>query len=263
MKLINDSYYTPIEIAHRLCDLTFEIIGKENITDIIEPSAGNGAFSNYLECTAYDINPQAENIIKSNFLTQPLTYKKGRLFIGNPPFGNSLHLARKFYEKCCLYGDYIAFILPISQLNNNLQFYKFDLVCSEDLGVADYSGVTLHCVFNIYRRPENGSLNSKPNVKLDDIQIREYRRGTTIDVPLGYDYAMCNWGNGTLGKVPKYVGEYAQEVYFYCKDKSLVNKLIEILSYDKIRSYVQSISMKKISVARLYLYIRENIPNVK
>lgn len=30
---------------------------------------------------------------------------------------------------------YIAFIQPISQLNNNLQMYEFDLIYSEDLGI--------------------------------------------------------------------------------------------------------------------------------
>ncbi len=30
---------------------------------------------------------------------------------------------------------------------------------------------------------------------------------------------MCNWGNGCLGKVPKFIGEYAQEVYFFCNDE--------------------------------------------
>ena len=45
-KIINDKYYTPIELAKYCIDKTYKIIGRENITDIIEPSAGNGSFSN-------------------------------------------------------------------------------------------------------------------------------------------------------------------------------------------------------------------------
>ena len=42
-KLDNDKYYTPIDLAKKCIDKTFEIIGKENITEIIEHSAGNGS----------------------------------------------------------------------------------------------------------------------------------------------------------------------------------------------------------------------------
>ena len=87
MKIKNDKYYTPQNLAKRLIEKTFEIIGKDNITEIIEPSAGNGSFSNQLNCIAYDIEPENENIIKCDFLSLRMLYKKGRLFIGNPPFG--------------------------------------------------------------------------------------------------------------------------------------------------------------------------------
>ena len=56
-KIENDKYYTPVDLAKYCIGKTFEIIGKENITDIIEPSAGNGSFSNQLDCTAYDLYP--------------------------------------------------------------------------------------------------------------------------------------------------------------------------------------------------------------
>ena len=86
-KIINDKYYTPIDLAKYCIDKTYEIIGKENITEIIEPSAGNGSFSNQLNCIAYDIEPECDGIIKQDFLTTELEYNKGRLIIGNPPLG--------------------------------------------------------------------------------------------------------------------------------------------------------------------------------
>jgi hypothetical protein len=43
-KILNDKYYTSIELAKKCIDKTFEIIGEENITDIIEPSAGMDHF---------------------------------------------------------------------------------------------------------------------------------------------------------------------------------------------------------------------------
>lgn len=159
-KISNDKYYTNKDLAKYCIDKTFDIIGKDNIIDIIEPSAGNGSFSNQMNCVAYDIAPENKNIIKQDFLKLNLEYKKHRLLIGNPPFGERGNLIRKFYNKSIELGDYIAFILPIKFHNNNEVLYKFDLIYSEDLGMHKYSDVNLHCCFNIYRRPSNG-LNKK------------------------------------------------------------------------------------------------------
>lgn len=41
------------------------------------------------------------------------------------------------------------------------------------------------------------------------------------------------------------------------------DRLKEILQYELIREYVKSISMKKISVARLYMYIKDNIDGIE
>ena len=85
----------------------------------------------------------------------------------------------------------------------------------------------------------------------------------TKEIKPDYDYAMCNCGNGCLGKVPEYVGQYAQEVYFYCHNKKYKEILTKLLEYDTIRAYVKSISGKKISVMRLYKYLRDNIEGIE
>ena len=114
-KIKLDKYYTPLEISKYCIEKTFEILKGEEISEIIEPSAGAGSFSNQIEnCIAYDIKHEGENIIEQDFLTLDLSYKKGRMFIGNPPFGPGSNLARKFLIKCAKLGDYISFILPLS-----------------------------------------------------------------------------------------------------------------------------------------------------
>ena len=269
MKIRNAKYYTPTDLAERLINKTFKIIGKENITDIIEPSAGKGAFSNILNCKAYDIEPEADNIIKQDFLTLNLFYKKGRLIIGNPPFGERNSIAVKFYQKACTLGDYIAFILPISQLDNSLQMYQFDLIYSEDLGIKSYSGNMLHCCFNIYKRPSMG-INKKPDIRLKDISIKDYRvyrdkyytPKQLIKIYKGYDYAICGRGNGSFGNIPEYIGQYSTEYYFYCQNKDILPEMLKLLERDTIRNYVKSISSMGISMARLYKYFRENIKNI-
>ena len=225
-KLTNDKYYTPLHVVDKCISIVKDTLPDVIISEIIEPSAGSGVGIDSLKdnfpnipIIAYDIEPERNDIIKADFLYLSLGYKKDRLIIGNPPFGNSNSSSIKFFQKACDMADYIAFIQPISQLNNNLQMYQFDLIKSIDLGVEHYTDRELHCCFNIYQRPKNWFLNSKPDYKLKDIEIKEYRRNGNYPKPENYDYGMCNWGNGSLGKVPKYVGEYAQEVYFYCYKK--------------------------------------------
>ena len=55
-KLHLDKYYTPKELAKYCINKTYEVIGKENITEIIEPSAGSGSFSLQIpNCMGKDI----------------------------------------------------------------------------------------------------------------------------------------------------------------------------------------------------------------
>lgn len=267
-KILNDKYYTPIPLANRLIDKVIEVIGKENITEVVEPSAGNGSFYNILKekfanvkVSAFDIQPETEGIIKADYLTLTEQYKKGRLYIGNPPFGTHNWTSYNFYKKNIVNGDYIAYIQPISQLNNKIKFYHFDLIYSEDLGVIDYSGVNLHCCFNIWKRPKSLKFNPKPNVKLKEVTIKEYRRGGsyTLDtIDTNFDYCMCNFGNGSFGNTPSYIGEYAQELYFYCHNKEKVELLKSLLERETIRRYCHSIAAKKMSMAKFYLYLKEN-----
>ena len=224
-KIDNDKYYTPIELAKYCIDKTYEIIGRENILEVIEPSAGNGSFSSQLDCMAYDIKPEHENIIKQDYLTLELPYKQNRLIIGNPPYGRCLSLAQKFYKKSIEIADYIAFILPISQLNNTQSMYEFDLIYSEDLGLKNYSGKELHCCFNIYKRNPNG-LNKSKKIKLKDIKIiRQDSKGYS-DI-LDYDLRMCYWGNGSAGKILKDNETYSAEYKIIINNKKLKDNIIK------------------------------------
>ena len=260
MKIDNDKYYTPIDLAKYCIDKTYEIIGKENITDIIEPSAGNGSFSNQLDCIAYDIEPEREGIIKQDYLKLDLPYKKGRCIIGNPPYGRCLNLAQKFYKQAIKQGDYIAFILPISQLNNSNSMYEFDLIYSEDLGMHNYSGVNLHCCFNIYKRPKNG-LNKKQNYKLKDISI--YRQDSKGYKDKNFDIRMCYWGNGTAGKILKDNEHYSAEYKIKIHNLELKNEIIRVLNEVDWKQELKHIAMLKIQQFHIYDLLKREIPEIK
>lgn len=188
-----DKFYTPIDIAQKCVDLMLETIkDKINATEYLEPSAGSGNFSNLIPNTiAYDIQPDNDQIIKADFLKLPIKYMKGRVIFGNPPFGNRNNLTRSFFKKSTLISDVIAFVLPVSQLNNIDSLYQFDLVKSIDLGVLEYSGIKVHCCFNIYLRPLNG-LNKKPNHKTDEIIV--YRDDQPDYDNVKFDFAIVRRG---------------------------------------------------------------------
>jgi predicted RNA methylase len=223
-KLHLDKYYTSDDVAQHCIDVARKVLKGKIITEVIEPSAGNGVFSKKIKnCIAYDLEPEDDSIIQADFLTLNLEYKKGRLFIGNPPYGSRNTLSVKFFKKCIQSGDYVAFILPISQLNNNQQMYEFDLIYSEDLGKTEYSDRKIHCCFNVYKRPIAG-LNKKTVVQIDGVQIIESRLGKNR--PEKYDYAICAWG----ASIGKNIGNnhFAKEFYFVL-DADIKNKVIELL----------------------------------
>jgi len=100
-----------------------------------------------------------------------------------------MSLAQKFFKKSIMMGDYVAFILPISQLWNTNSLFEFDLIHSEDLGKVTYSDRNLHCCYNIYKRPD-GVLNPRPKNKLSSIKIvRQDSKG--YDEFDDFDIRMC------------------------------------------------------------------------
>lgn len=266
-KIELDKYYTPPNLARYIVNKTKEIIGEENITEYIEPSAGSGVFLDYLDkpYIAYDIEPEDNRILQQDFLTLKLEYKYGRMIIGNPPYGKKNTLAVQFYKKAIKLGDYIAFILPISQYKNNYQMYEFDLIYSEDLGLKHYTDRDLHCCFNIYKRPPNG-LNKKPNYRLKDVEIKENRRtGQQIDNINNFDVAICSFGSGIIGRVPEYKGQYAKEFYFKIHNDKLKSKIIElIMTTDWELEVCNGISgQTNLAQWQVYKYIKEQIPEVQ
>ncbi|NFH40836.1 hypothetical protein [Clostridium sporogenes] len=264
-KIKNDKYYTPKELAKYCIDKTYEIIGEENISEVIEPSAGNGSFSLQIPsvCWAYDIDPEQERIIQKDFLELNITYLWGRLIIGNPPFGTRNTMAVKFYKKAIELGDYVAFILPISQYKNTQQMYEFDLLYSEDLGIKEYSEIPLHCCFNIYRRPSCGELNKKPNYDLKDVEVIEFRRGGKAIAPKEYDFGMCTWGNGSCGKQVQYQGQYAQEHYIIVKNPIFKEKIIKVCNETDWRHLYPSVSSAKLQTWKIYKHLKEQIPELE
>ena len=266
----NDKYYTPQDLAKYCVEKTKEVIGEDNITEYIEPSAGSGVFLNYLDkpYLAYDIEPENNKVKKQDWLSLELDYKQGRCIIGNPPYGRSNNLSVQFYKKSIKIGDYISFILPISQLNNNKRMYEFDLVYSEDLGEQLYSNRKVRCCLNIFKRNKNG-LNKQPNYKLKDVTIESGRRGRgksskviTKDI-FDYDIGICAWGV-SCGKILDMEGKYCYEHFIKINNNTYKNKVIELIKNTKWEDVYPMLSKSKlINQWQIYKYIKEQIPEIK
>ena len=223
-------------------------------------------FLNYLPegTLAYDIEPEDERVNKQDYLSLDLQYKKGRCVIGNPPFGNRNTLSVKFFKKSLKFADYIAFILPISQLNNNQQMYEFDLIYSEDLGTKNYSGRQLHCCLNIFKRNVNG-LNKKLVYKSQDIEIQENRRtGHQINDIRDFDIGICSFGKGIIGRIPEYKGQYAKEMYFKIHNDNLKDKIINIVKNTDWENGMCNGTSGQTNLTQwqVYKYIKEQIPEI-
>lgn len=202
-KIALDKFYTPDALASYCVQKALEVIGKDRITEFVEPSAGAGAFLPYLKATgipylAYDIAPEGEGIIQADFLSLPMLYKRGRCFIGNPPFRYTFKIGGKFYRRACQLGDFIAFILPINSLGGTPELSYFDLIFSERLPVTEYSGYPMKCCLNIYERPASGVIRTaRAQLGNRRIRFRAFCRGEDRAdyIPDGYFLAFCSFGS--------------------------------------------------------------------
>tara|TARA_R110000822_G_scaffold253046_1_gene379614 strand:- start:8 stop:793 length:786 start_codon:yes stop_codon:yes gene_type:complete len=260
MKIDLDKYYTNEGIVNHCIKVVAEL--GINYTEVIEPSAGDGAFSLKIpNCIAYDIAPEHESVIEQDFLKLELPYKENRLIIGNPPFGSRNSLSVKFFKHSVDMCDYIAFILPVSQYNNNQQMYEFDLIHSEVLPLIEFSGRKLLCCFNIYKRPENGLNKTKINYKLNDVTILEWRRGGTYEIPLSYDLGICSWG-ASIGKEIKEQGQFALENYIIVNKPELKEKIIKLLLEVDWCDLYPNIATPRLGQWKIYKYLKEQIPEL-
>lgn len=266
MKKINlDKYYTPSKLAKYVVDKTKEVIGEESITEYIEPSAGGGVFLDYLDkpFLAYDIKPDDERIIRQDFLELDLEYKKGRCIIGNPPYGTRNTLAVKFYKKSIKLGDYISFILPSSQHENNNQMYEFDLIYSELIDNKGFIDLDkrVNLTFNIYKRNIKG-YNQRPNYKLRNVIIKEARKGVKNNITNDYDIGICSFG-WSVGKETDYIGQYVNEFYFYI-DEPYKLRVLNLIKNTDWKSEIKTMtSTEKINQWQVYKYIKEKIPEIQ
>jgi len=107
-----------------------------------------------------------------------------------------------------------------------------------------------------------GRKTKKPNMKLKDVEIKEYRRNGSYKNPENYNYGMCSWGQ-SIGKETKYVGQYAQELYFIIRNQQHKDNIINLLINTDWKNLYPFISTPKIQAWKIYKYLKEQIPELQ
>lgn len=263
-KLDYDKYKTPQYLAEECASVLRSYLSDTSGVTFLDPCAGGGEFSNlFPNCLAYDIKPETQEILQADFLLADIPYQTGRVVVGNPPYGSRLNTAVLFYKKAVSVGDYVAFLLPASQLNNNKMFYEFDLVVTKPLGRHSFSGTTIDCVFNIYKRPESGVCNARPasreKRKLKDVTISEVRLKNKI--VQDYDIRICAWGS--VGK-PILDGEhYAKELYLKVNREDIKSQVKEVIrDADWVTTYNMT-GVYNLAQWHVIDYLKRNIPDLE
>lgn len=177
---VTDKFYTKLDVAEKCINLFLKTININKKDVILEPSAGNGSFSDYFKnnifkLESFDIDPKKEYIKKQDFLDLPIdNYLENKNLIhtiGNPPFGRQSSLAKKFIKKCALFSETISFILPKSFRKESYQkAFPLNYHLIKELELDKNSFIIngeLHdvpCVFQIWQKKENNRY-IEPNVK--------------------------------------------------------------------------------------------------
>ena len=129
-----DQYYTQRSLTKRLvASLNFD-----QFDIVLEPSAGDGAFFDYLPKSkrlGIDLEPASPDIRREDFFNFNAQEGKSYFVVGNPPFGKNSSLAKSFFNRAAGFADKIAFVLPRTfrklSIINNLD--KNFCLTSEDL----------------------------------------------------------------------------------------------------------------------------------
>ena len=154
-----DKFYTKAAIAKLCIEKIKDITAYDNI---IEPSAGNGAFLDFLpsNTVAFDIEPAHDKVVQADwFSVDKKQFLGDTLIIGNPPFGVQSNLAIRFFNDGATFAKTIAFILPLSFKKNSIQnklsldFHLIDeLIIPKNAFILNAVDYDIPTVFQIWER---------------------------------------------------------------------------------------------------------------
>lgn len=164
-----DQFYTRADVAATCAQVCLDVLRQRGVAldtcFFVEPSAGTGAFLDAVPAPklGLDLEPGRSDIEQADFTTWDPTGRFSPeqmvVAIGNPPFGKNSSLALAFVNRCAMFADYVAFILPRTFEKASLQA-KLDphlhliheVELAADSFVHDGQPYTVPVVFQIWAR---------------------------------------------------------------------------------------------------------------
>jgi len=181
-----DQFFTNPEVAAQCAAIAKRYIKPRTI---VEPSAGCGALvdaakKSFPKTTirAYDLDPKRSDIIRSNFLTEPIQHAD--LVFANPPFGKRAALAVGFFNRSAKMADTLAFIVPVqfrkwsvqSKLNKDFRLVS-DTLLPEAAFIFNGKPYKVRCCFQVWKRGSKGKnlrVRTAPAITHPDFTMRQY-----------------------------------------------------------------------------------------
>jgi len=227
-RITTDQFYTNLDVSSKCIQLLLKTIDIDESDIIIEPSAGEGSFSDYFHQNeynlhAFDIEPKKEYIQTQDFFELDISCysDKNVHCIGNPPFGRQSKYAKQFIKKLSQFCNTISFILPKSFRKESYQKsfpLNFHLVEEIELEKNSFTidGKVYHvpCIFQIWKntntnryiepKPIENGFKFIPKPKLEDIEFNEVgkpirRKNLFTETP---DFGILRAGGGdTCGRI--------------------------------------------------------------
>ncbi|QFT59408.1 hypothetical protein FIU94_11295 [Sulfitobacter sp. THAF37] len=258
-----DKFYTKPEVARQCVD-DFEswtgIVLNTTKTDLLEPSAGAGAFLDFLpsRTLAYDLLPEDPRIARKDFLK--LVRSKPAIVIGNPPFGRSCCLAIQFFNHAATFADQIAFIVPRTfekiSIQNRLdpQFHLLNQrVLERDSFMFEGKSHPVDCVFQVWRR----GADLRPKVELPIVH-RDFKFVTREEA----DFAVRRVGS-RAGAVKTNVHDVNENTHYFLRAIESAEELLASFraidfSEAKVRTAGQA-SIAKTEIVALYSALKADL----
>lgn len=162
---VKDQFYTNENVAKSCIQHILTLLPFTSEYLWVEPSAGNGSFLHNIPSTfekiGLDLEPNAKDIHKQDYLEWTPPTDKDIIVFGNPPFGRQASLAKSFIAKSCKFAKVVAFILPKSFTKPsmfNAFDLKFHLIKSIELEKNSFSingsKYDVPCVFQIWQKKD-------------------------------------------------------------------------------------------------------------
>ena len=160
-----EQFYTTRHITDLVMAKIKHLPWFRSATEFVEPSAGSGNFVDELQkhsphtpVRAYDLQPKHRSVKKQDYLKLNLGYKRGRVVIGNPPWGKRQQLSKQFLNKAANEADYIVFLVGASMRKPTVYSdvdKKLHLVMEHYLGDIKFEGpdgCSVKTVLQVWRK---------------------------------------------------------------------------------------------------------------